>query len=73
MHVNLALSLQVTQVLEFERYTFIVCCLRVVVEQRPMKEGARQIGSPNELLERQRRKKRCTTFRSSKQRRQREL
>ena len=38
-----------------------------------MKEGARQIGSPSELLGRRRRKRRGTTFSSSKQRRQREL
>ena len=38
-----------------------------------MKEGVRQIGSPSELLGRQRRKRKGTTFSSSKQRRQREL
>ena len=73
MHINLALRSQVTQVPEFESYTFIVWCLREVVEQRPIKEGARQIGFPSESLERQRRRRRGTTFSSSKQRRQREL
>ena len=73
MHVNLALRSQVTQVPEFESCTFIVCYSRVVVKQRPMKEGARHIDSPSESLGRRRRRKRGTTFSSSKQRRQREL
>ena len=38
-----------------------------------MKEGVRQIGSPSESLGRQRRRRKGTTFSSSKQRWQREL
>ena len=73
MHINLALRSQVTQVPVFESCTFIVCCSRVVVKQRSMKEGARQIGSPSESLGRRRRRRRDTKFSSSKQRRQKEL